>query len=226
MKITILGTGNVARMLCERIVQLGHEVSLETRDPKTTLARPSSGNAPAFSDWMKHLPNTSLHAFGASAGSADLVFNATNGKATLQVLDLVGEAKLEDKILVDLSNPLDFSNGMPPTLFVCNDDSLGEQVQRKLPKTHVIKSLNTMNNQIMLNPEFVPGNHVVFMSGNDSDSKAVFGNFLNQTGWKRENIIDLGDITTARGAEQILPLWIRLWGAMGTSDFNFNIVKK
>jgi predicted dinucleotide-binding enzyme len=134
-----------------------------------------------------------------------------------------GAANLKGKILIDVSNPLDFSQGRPPFLSVCNTDSIGEQIQRTYPDTRVVKSLNTMNCSVMINPGLLKGDHDVFVSGNDPDAKAMVTQLLKeQFGWK--SVIDLGDITTARGAEMVLPLWLALRGVVQTSQFNFKVV--
>ena len=129
------------------------------------------------------------------------------------------------KILIDVSNPLDFSQGMPPRLTICNESSLGEQIQAAFPETKVVKSLNTINAYLMVEPSKLPGEHVVFVSGDDADAKRfVEQNILRDAfGWSA--IVDLGDITTARGTEMYLPLWLRMWGALGTANFNIAIVK-
>jgi len=126
--------------------------------------------------------------------------------------------------MLDISNPLDFSKGMPPSLSVCNTDSLGEQIQRTYPELKVVKTLNTMNAYIMVNPAALPSDHTVFVSGNDGSAKQQVKNILKSFGWKEKNMIDLGDITTARGTEMLLPIWVRLWGALQNPMFNFNIV--
>jgi hypothetical protein len=140
---------------------------------------------------------------------------------------MAGANALGDKVLIDVSNPLDFSKGMPPTLFVTNTDtdSLGEQIQRKFPKTKVVKALNTLNCAIMVKPALVPGEHNLFICGDDAGAKAKARSLIVEAfGWKPESFIDLGDISMARGTEGILPLWIRLWGALGHANFNFRIV--
>jgi len=140
------------------------------------------------------------------------------------VLKSAGEANLAGKVLVDVSNPLDFSKGMPPTLSVSNTDSLGEQIQRAYPKTHVVKTLNTLNAKLMVEPKSLAGGeHDLFLSGNDAGAKGQVRELLQTFGWK--TIHDLGDISTARGTEMLLPIWLRLWGALGNADFNFKIVR-
>jgi predicted dinucleotide-binding enzyme len=132
---------------------------------------------------------------------------------------------LDGKVLIDISNPLDFSKGFPPTLTVVNTDSLAENIQREFPNLHVVKTLNTMNCNLMVNPSLIPGDHNVFISGNDAHAKDVAKGILQSFGWQDKNIIDLGDITTARGTEQILPIWVRLMKTLDTPMFNFNIVR-
>jgi predicted dinucleotide-binding enzyme len=124
-----------------------------------------------------------------------------------------------------LANPLDFSQGFPPSLTVCNTDSLAEQIQRAHPNIRVVKTLNTMTASVMVNPSLVPGEHNVFLSGNDADAKATASEVLGWFGWKSANIIDVGDITTARGTEMLLPIWVRLYGALGNPNFNFHIAR-
>ncbi len=225
MKITILGTGAVGQTLTTRLLELGHEVIMGTRNPKETQKReaPNQITGKPFSDWYQEHSKVKLLPFKAASTITDLVINATNGAATLGVLDEIGASNLEGKILLDLANPLDFSEGFPPTLFVSNTDSLGEQVQRKLPKTKVVKTLNTMNAYIMMHPQKITGNHHLFLSGNDPDAKNSISKLLLEIGWKEENIIDLGDISTARGTEMLLPLWLRLYQALGHTNFNFHI---
>jgi hypothetical protein len=129
-------------------------------------------------------------------------------------------------VLLDISNPLDFSGGMPPTLFISNDDSLAELIQREFPLTKVVKSLNTMNAFLMVNPDLVPGDHNVLVSGNDADAKSLIKELLESIGWKQKNIIDLGDIRSARATEQLLPIWVQLMIVFGSPEFNFHIVRK
>ena len=148
----------------------------------------------------------------------------TGGMVSLAALQAAGAANLKGKVLVDVANPLDFSKGMPPSLSVCNTDSLGEQIQRAFPDTKVVKALNTLNCGLMVNPSLVKGEHDLFVCGNDAGAKATVIGFLKQQfGWT--TIHDLGDITAARGTEQILPIWIRLMGALGGPNFNFHIAR-
>jgi predicted dinucleotide-binding enzyme len=180
------------------------------------------GNEP-FAAWKQGNSRIGLGTFAEAAAAGELVVNATNGAGSLDALRAAGGENLDGKVLIDIANPLDVSGGMPPSLFVSNTDSLGEQIQRAFPTAKVVKSLNTMNAFVMADPSIVAGGeHTVFVSGNDEPAKAQVTELLRSFGWG--HIIDLGDITTARGSEMYLPLWIRLWGALGTGTFNVSVV--
>jgi predicted dinucleotide-binding enzyme len=165
----------------------------------------------------------SLATFAEAAASAEVVVNATSGDASLAVLGLAGADALAGKVLLDISNPLDFSAGRPPTLFVKDSDSLGEQIQRAFPDALVVKSLNTLTAELMVRPATLPEGSTVFVSGDDADAKATVTALLTDFG--HADVIDLGDISTARGTEMLLPVWLRLMGALGTPMFNFRIVR-
>ncbi len=214
MKIGVLGTGVVGETIGTKLIQLGHEVKMGSR----------TANNDKAAAWVKQNgTRSSQGTFADAAQFGEVLFNCTSGRASLDALRLAGAENLEGKVLIDLANPLDFSRGMP-SLLVCNTDSLGEQIQRAFPQAKVVKTLNTMNCQLMVNPGQLSEEHVVFVSGNDAEAKATVTQLLKDGfGWKA--VIDLGDITTARGAEMMLPLWITLRGKMQTPLFNFKIVK-
>lgn len=227
MKIAVLGTGIVGQVIAFRLSQLGHSVMIGTRDVAKTLDRVDKdpyGNPP-FSEWYKQQKNIQLGRFQEAASHGELLFNCTMGAGAVEALNQAGEDNLKGKVLLDVANPLDFSHGMPPSLNPVNTDSLGETIQRTFPTVKVVKTLNTMNCYLMVNPALVPGDHNVFVSGNDEDAKANAIEILRSFGWKENNIIDLGDITTARGTEQLLPIWIRLWSKFQNPMFNFHIVQ-
>jgi predicted dinucleotide-binding enzyme len=225
MRYAVLGTGMVGRTIAAKLSSLGHEVTIGTRDPQATLARtePDAMGTPPFAQWQPSHPGVRLAAFADAAAAADVVVNATSGAGALDALALAGADNLAGKVLLDIANPLDFSHGMPPTLNPVNTDSLGEQIQRAFPEVRVVKTLNTMNCQIMVDPTLVSGEHDVFVSGNDADAKKAATELLISFGWPQQSVIDLGDITTARGTEMLLPIWLRLWNALGHADFNFHI---
>lgn len=224
MKIGILGSGMVGQNLGAVLALKGHDVVLGTRRPEALdEERPRAGS---LREWLERAgEGARVGTFAEAASHGEVVLNATNGSAALDALRSAGAANLEDKILLDISNPLDFSRGMPPTLFICNDDSLGERIQAELPATKVVKTLNTTNTYIMSDPgQLGGGDHTIFVSGNDADAKTQVAAWLREWfGWM--DIIDLGDITTARGTEMLLPLWVRLMVALGTPQFNFKVVR-
>jgi predicted dinucleotide-binding enzyme len=227
MRIGILGTGVVGQALGAKFDELGQEVMIGTRAVADTLARREPGpyGNPPFSVWLEQHPRVKLGAYAEAAAFGEILVNATNGSAALEALRSAGEAHLKGKILIDISNPLDFSRGMPPSLFISNTDSLAETIQKAFPEAQVVKTLNTMTAGVMVNPGLVAGgDHHVFVSGNDAGAKARVTEILTSWfGWK--NVIDLGDLSTARGAEMILPLWITLMGALQTPMFNFKIAR-
>jgi predicted dinucleotide-binding enzyme len=215
MKIGVLGTGMVGEAIGTKLIQLGHEVQMGSR----------TANHEKAAVWVKQNgAKATQGTFADAAAFGEVLFNCTSGKASLEALTMAGAENLKGKVLIDIANPLDFSRGMPPSLLVCNTDSLGEQIQRAFPEVKVVKSLNTMNCNLMVNPALLPEDHLVFVSGNDAEAKATVTLILKDWfGWK--SIIDLGDITTARGTEMVLPLWVSLMGALQTPVFNFKIVK-
>lgn len=228
MKIAVLGTGIVGQTLAGRLSALGHQVTVGTRDPQATLARtesPEGSDTPLLSVWQAAHPLVEIATFGAAAERGELIINATAGGVSLEALAAAGAANLEGKVILDLANSLDFSHGFPPSLSVVNTDSLAEQIQRAHPTARVVKSLNTMNCKVMVDPAGVPGDHVVFVSGEDPDAKATVAGLLVELGWAPGAIWDLGGLSTARGAEMILPLWLSIMRKLGGGDFNFAVAR-
>ena len=224
MKIGIIGSGVVGQTIGAKLVERGEDVVLGTRSPGSMDDKRGFGQS--LDDWLKAAGSKArVGTFADAAAHGEVVINATSGTVSLEALRLAGEQNLRGKILIDVSNPLDFSKGMPPTMTVCNTDSTGEQIQRAFPEAKVVKTLNTTNVNVMVDPGAVAGgDHDLFVSGNDAAAKARVTELLRQWfGWR--TVIDLGDITTARGAEMILPIWLRLWGALGSPAFNFKIAR-
>lgn len=214
MNIGILGTGDVGRTLAQAWANAGHTVHIAGRQAQ----HPQQGWAQAN--------GIGYGTFAAVAAWADVVVNATSGRGTLSALEQAGADALKGKVLVDVANPLDFSNGMPPSLFIVNTDSLGEAVQRALPNTRVVKALNTLSCRFMVNPKGIAnGVHDLFLCGDDAPAKATVCALLGDLGWSSDHLIDLGGIAQARGTEQLLPIWVRLWGVLGTDAFNFHIAR-
>lgn len=212
MKIGVLGSGMVAQGLSARLAELGHDVVIGTRD------------AQKLRGWQSSNQKVQIGSFADTAAHGEMVINATNGAASLNALTMAGEANLTGKILLDVSNPLDFSNGFPPSLTVFGNDSLAEQIQRAFPSTIVVKTLNTVTARVMTHPlEVANGDHHVFVSGNDADAKAQVSELLRTFGWI--HIFDLGDLSTARGTEAYVILWVRLYGARNTGMLNIKIMQ-
>ncbi|MFF4507380.1 NADPH-dependent F420 reductase [Streptomyces sp. NPDC001401] len=225
MRYAVLGTGIVGRTIAAKLASLGHEVVIGTRDPDATLARsaPDAMGNPPFSTWHADHSAVQLRTFAEAAAFGETVVNTTAGAAALDALNAAGSANLAGKVLIDIANPLDFSQGMPPSLNPVNNDSLGEQIQRAFPDAHVVKTLNTMSCFVMVDPGRVAGPHNVFVSGEDVGAKKQVTELLVSFGWPESGVVDLGGIETARGTEMLLPVWLRLMGALGHTDFNFHI---
>jgi len=222
----VLGTGPVGQTMAAKLAELGHDVTVGTRSVADAMARsePDTFGNPPFSEWVGQHPQVAVAALADAAAIGELVVNATNGAGSLEALEAAGEENLARKVLVDIANPLDFSQGMPPSLTVSNTDSLGEQIQRRFPDTRVVKTLNTGNAYLMVDSkQLAGGDHTMFVSGNDPEAKATVRELLRQFGWS--DIIDLGGISTARGSEMYLPLWLRIMGSIENPMFNIKVVR-
>jgi hypothetical protein len=226
MNIGVLGSGIVAKTIAGKLDTLGHAVKLGTRDVKATLARNEQDMAggPPLRTWLETHPRVTLGTHAEAAAHGAIVFNALSGQGAIAGLRSAANA-LANKVLIDISNPLDFSKGMPPSLSVANTDSLGEQIQRELPDTRVVKTLNTVNAFLMVDPrQLAGGDHSMVVCGNDAGAKTEVTRILTDWfGWR--DVIDLGDITNARGSEMWLPLWVRLYGALKTPMFTVKVVR-
>ena len=216
MKVGVLGTGRVGKAIGTKLAGLGHDVMMGSR---------SADNADATA-WATEQFGTASHGtFADAAAFGELLVNATAGGASLAVLESAGAENFAGKVLIDIGNPLDFSKGMPPSLTVSNTDSLAEQIQRAFPEAKVVKAFNTMTAQVMVEPSTVPGSHNVFVCGNPDDARAATVELLRSFGWPAEDILELGDLSAARGLEMVLPLWVRLMSVQGTPLFNFKVVR-
>ena len=230
MKIAIIGTGIVGKTIASKLVELNHDVMMGTRNVSDKLASTATDNYgnPPFGEWIKTNIKVKLGSFAEAAAFGELVVNATNGSNSITALILAGTKNLAGKVLIDISNPLDFSNGMPPSLLpgLNNTNSLAEEIQRTFPDTMVIKTLNTMWCGLMVNPNLVGnGDHINFISGNNSEAKNKVIKLLNQFGWLDKNILDIGDITGARATESLLPIWLKVMGVTKNGAFNFRLVR-
>ena len=200
-----------------KLIQLGHQLMMGSR---------TAQNEKALTFVNQHPQHASAGTFEQAAAFGEIVFNCTSGLGSLNALQLAKAENLANKVLIDLANPLDFSNGMPPSLAICNTHSLGEEIQNHFPETKVVKTLNTMWCGLMVNPQLVNGgDHNVFVCGNDANAKAQVKDLLISFGWANHLIIDLGDLSKARGTEMYLPLWLSLFGHLKTSAFNLKVVQ-
>lgn len=214
MNIGIFGSGTVAQTVGGKLVALGHSVVFGSRDPGK------------LAGWIAGLSGQArAGSYAEAAAHGEVLINATAGGGSLEALAAAGVERMQGKILIDIANPLDFSQGFPPSLSISNTDSLAEQIQRTYPSLKVVKALNTVAASLMIDPQHLAdGDHHLFMSGNDADAKQQVDAWLRAWfGWR--HIIDLGDITTARGTEMLLPIWVRLFAKFGTPTFNFKIVQ-
>ncbi len=217
MKIAVFGTGMVGDTIGSRLIELGHQVMMGSR---------TAANEKAAAFVAKHKSGASAGTFADAAKFGEMIFNCTKGDGSIDAIKATGDAT-NGRIIIDISNPLDFSKGMPPSLIpsLSNTNSLGEEIQKLFPQAKVVKTLNTMWCGLMVNPNMIGGgNHTNFICGNDADAKSKVKSLLNEFGWKNENILDLGDITNARGTEAVLPIWLRVWSATQNGAFNFKIV--
>lgn len=206
----------VGNTIGSKLIQLGYQVKMGSRN---------ANNEKAAAWAAKNGPNASTGTFQEAAGFGEVIFNCTRGDASPEVFRLAGPDLLKGKTIIDISNPLDFSKGMPPSLIpeYANTHSLGEELQKLAPGAHIVKTLNMVNCEVMVDAGRSGGDPTMFMSGNDAGAKQEASDLLRQFGWS--DIIDLGDITTARGSEMLLPIWLRTWGALGNGHFAFKIVR-
>jgi len=216
MKIAVLGTGMVGDTIGSKLVELGHLVMMGSRTKDNEKAK-------AFE--ARHPSKAHAGTFADAAAFGEIIFNCTSGTGSVEALKSAGDININGKILIDLANPLDFSKGMPPSLTILNTNSLAEEIQKTFPLVKVVKALNTMWCGLMVNPNMInEGDHHTFISGNDASAKDEVRSILKSFGWAEKNILDLGDLSTARGTEMYLPLWLRIWNATQNGAFNIKIV--
>lgn len=216
MNFGILGSGMVGTTLGTKLVSLGHAVKMGSREAENEAA----------ATWVRQAgKGASQGTFAEAADFGEIVLVCLRGDVSLSVVKSVGASRLKGKIVIDISNPLDLSKGFPCPLVaeLANTNSLGEEVQKALPHSLVVKTLNTVNCEVMVNPGLAKGDSDLFISGNDPQAKGKVVDLLRSFGWK--TVIDLGDITTARGTEMLMPVWMNMFRLFGTPHFNFKIVR-
>ncbi|WP_037672521.1 NADPH-dependent F420 reductase [Streptomyces griseus] len=213
MRYAVLGTGEVGRTLGGKLVELGHEVTLGSR----------TADNPVALEWARDAgERAGVGTFAAAASGAEVVVNAVGGRVALTALRDAGAENLAGKVLIDVCNPLAFEDGRL-RLSPVESDSVGEQIQRAFPDARVVKALNTVNCRVMVAPHLVPGDHALFLCGQDPDAKELVTALLGEFGWPRGRVIDLGDIEGARAMEMLMPLWIRLFQGFGHAEFNYEL---
>jgi len=216
-KIAVLGTGMVGDAISSKLVELGHQVMMGSR---------TATNEKGQAFVAKQAGKATLGTYADAAAFGEIIFNCTAGGASLEALKLAGAGNLKGKILIDVSNPLDFSKGMPPSLSVVNTNSLGEEIQQAFPDLKVVKTLNTLWCGLMVNPQMINGgDHDIFMCGNDATAKQTVKQLLGTFGWADKHVLDLGDITKSRGTEMYLPLWLSIYGATNNGAFNIKVIR-
>ncbi|MBW5483184.1 NADPH-dependent F420 reductase [Streptomyces bambusae] len=221
MKIAVLGTGGGARAHIAKLAEHGHEVHVGTRDPQGTLARtePDMMGNPPFGQWLAGHPGIELHTFADAAAAGELVINGIDGHNAVAALSAV-EAELAGKTLIDYAVPYIYDPdiehpwptpwGVNPVLDPCDSDSLGEQIQRALPATKVVKAFVTQEQATVVDPRAIGGgDHTMFVAGQDADAKRQVTDLLTSYGWT--DVLDLGGIVASRGME----MYAHMHGAIG-----------
>ena len=213
MRIAVVGSGGVGRTVAAGLAAIGNDVVLGTRDTSVE----------ELVQWAREA-RVRLATPAEAVEHGELVVNATPGRASERALADAGLGAAGATILLDLANPLE--GLFPPSLFVSNTDSLAERLQRALPDVRVVKALNTVNAEIMVDPGRLAEPSALFLAGDSAVAKETVARLLGSLGWGRDQVIDLGGIEAARGAEAYLLLWVSVMGALGTARFNVRIVRE
>ncbi|MFF1482899.1 NADPH-dependent F420 reductase [Streptomyces sp. NPDC058301] len=214
MKIALLGTGNVAKVLAPKLVSLGHEVTLGSRDPGNSAGAQWAGDHGA-----------ALTGIAEAAAGAEFVVNTAPGLASLDVLTAAGADNLRGKVVVDVSNATEVKDGVLGVVTQADGSSVAEQLQKAFPEARIVKALNTMAGQVMVDPGRIPGHHTVFLSGDDAAAKAEVADLLKSFGWGEAQILDIGDVVSARATEAALLLFVRLYTTFQSPEFNLSVAR-
>ncbi len=220
MKIGLIGSGVVAQTLGKKLVELGHEVYLGTRDPKKLDEKKNM--AGTLNEWLASVNHKAkVVTFKETAAQGEILINATHGQASVEALHLAEADKVGPKVLIDTANELDFSKGKPQAL-ASSARSVAGNIQSAFPNLKVVKTLNTIAAPIMVNPQIVKGgDHTIFMAGNDKDAKAKVADLLKSFGWT--DIMDLGDISAAHGPEMYMGMWVSLYASLQNGMINIKV---
>lgn len=222
MRIGVLGGGAVGQTLAGGLRRVGHEVTLGIREVTPEALGKARNQAKPLGEWQAET-GVRVVPYAHAAGGAELVVNATNGAGSLEALRMAGVERLSSKVLVDVSNPLDFSHGMPPSLLAeyTGATSLAERIQAEFPETRVVKAFNTVTARVMVEPSMVPGAHDLFVCGNDAGAKEAVRALARELGW--ESFADMGDLTGARAQEAMVLVWVALWRASGNPLLGYHV---
>jgi 8-hydroxy-5-deazaflavin:NADPH oxidoreductase len=214
MKVGVLGSGDVGRALGTAFAEHGHAVTIGSKTP----------NKPELAEWKKKVGRgAATGTFAEAASSGEIVALCCAGTAVDAVLDLAGPVNFNDKLLIDVTNPIDASKGMPPGLFVGTTDSLGERVQRKLPRARVVKCFNIVPAALMGHPQVGGSTADMLIAGNDAAAKGQVVEILKSFGWS--GAIDLGGIESARWLEALCAVWVRTAFALGNFQIAFQVLR-
>src|SRR5947209_10480584 len=211
MRVGVLGSGDVGKSLARGFAKLGHEVTIGSRSPEK------------LNDFARETAGVSAGTFEETARFGDLLALATLGTATEEAIRLAGPSNFDGKVVIDATNPLDFSGGMPPKLFVGHTDSLGERVQRWAPGARVVKAFNTVGNAYFVNPDFPGGPPDMFIAGNDADAKKIVSQICKHWGW---GVIDIGGIDGSRHLEPMCVVWVVHGALSGSWSHAFKMLHK
>lgn len=216
MKYGVLGTGDVARVIADKLLELGHEVMMGSR---TEL----NGNAVKWA--AEHGEKAENGTFADAARFGERVFNCVQGIHALEALEAAGREHLKGKILIDQSNPYHYRNGhisLDPRY--SGETCLGEEIQKLLPDTKVVKTLNFIGSVMMVHPEELKEAPTAFYCGNDAEAKTEVDRILKDFGWK--DTFDMGDISMSRYTEMLGAFWVPLFGKLGTMHWGFRLIKE
>jgi hypothetical protein len=214
MRVGVLGTGDVGRALGRAFVALGHNVKMGSR---------SATNEKAVA-WAKELgAMASVGTFADAASHGEIVVLATLGVANESALRSAGPEKFRGTVVIDTTNPLDFSGGMPPKLAVAGNDSAGERVQRLLPDAYVVKAFNTVGSAHMFRPSFPGGPPDMFICGNNDDAKTTVAGILSDCGW---GVVDIGGIESSRYLEAMCLVWVLHGARTNTWNHAFRLLRR
>ena len=214
MRVGVLGSGGVGRVLARGFADAGHDVRIGSRNSKNA----------ELDEWRAQTgARVPTATFREAAQHGEVVVLAVLGSAVDSVLDLAGPEAFAEKLVLDATNALDFSHGMPPGLFVGLTDSLGERIQRRLPTARVVKCFNTVPNALMVHPKLPVGPLEMLICGNDAAAKKQTTEILRSFGWA--GAIDVGGIESSRWLEALVPLWVRVGASLGTFRHVFLVAR-